>query len=253
MTPTTWVLSRSGRRAFSALLPLAVLAQISNSPQSFKVVLATGDANLWITSPNCTGCNPDAPDFNSAASDTLEVAHNSSGQPVRVTISYGSDSVAGDLVRDTVAMGGFQVQLQPWLRIDQITPGLQSGSASGLLGLAFEALSDTGATPFWQTLADSGRLATPEMSFWFTRLIGDPNASGEEFGGIFTLGGRNQTLYTGDVEFLPLVTINGRKTYWIVNVSGAYLIRPCFVLSSLLPTLLNVRDESQWKGHRLAA
>jgi len=85
------------------------------------------------------------------------------------------------------------------------------------------------------------------MSFWFTRFIDDPNASREEFGGIFTLGGRNQTLYTGDVEFLPLVTINGQKTYWLLNVLGAYLIRPCLVLGSLLPTRLNLRDESQWK------
>jgi len=82
------------------------------------------------------------------------------------------------------------------------------------------------------------------MSFWFTRLIGDPNASTEAFGGIFTLGGRNQTSYVGDVEFLPLVTIGGRKTYWLINVSGAYLVPPCLMLGSLLPTRLNLRDEN---------
>ena len=207
---------------------------------------------MWISGSGCAACSPDAPDFDSAASDTLEVAHNSTGQPVRVTISYGSNSVAGDLVRDTVAMGGFQVKLQPWLRVDQITAGFETDSASGVFGLAFEALADTGATPFWQTLADGGQLAEPEMSFWFTRLIGDPNASGEEFGGIFTLGGRNETLYTGDVEFLPLIILNGRKTYWLLNVSGAYLICPCLVLDSLLPTRIDPRDESQWKGHPLA-
>jgi len=149
-------------------------------------------------------------------------------------------------------MGGFQVKLQPWLRVDQISPNLVRGTTSGVLGLGFDALAEIGATPFWETLADSGQLATPEMSFWFTRLNGDPNASGEEFGGIFTLGGRNQTMYTGDVEFYPLVTIGGRKTYWLLNVSGAFLIRPCIVLGSL-PTRLNLRGESQWKGHRLAA
>ena len=146
-------------------------------------------------------------------------------------------------------MGGFQVKLQPWLRVDQITGSQEDGSTSGLLGLAFEALADVGATPFWQTLADSGQLGSPEMSFWLTRLIGDPNASTEEFGGIFTLGGRNQSLYTGDVEFSPLVTINGRKTYWLVGVSGVYLIRPRPVPGSFLPICLNIRVESQWKGH----
>ena len=198
---------------------------------------------MWIAGPTCAACSPDAPEFNNAASDTLEVAHNSTGQPVRVTIHIGSDSVAGDLVRDTVAMGGFQVKLQPWLRVDQISPGLVRGSTSGVLGLAFEGLSDIEAPPFWQTLADGGQLGSPEMSFWFTRLS-DPNASTEEFGGIFTLGGRNQTLYTGDVEFLPLVTLSGQKVYWLVNVSGAYLILPCLVIGSLLLTRLGLRGES---------
>ena len=140
-TPLTRVLSRSGRRAFSALVFSELLAQISNSPQSFKVILATGTGDLWISSPSCAACSPDAPDFNSDASDTLEIAHNSSGQPVRVTLSYGSNSVAGDLVRDIVAMGGFQVKLQPWLRVDQSSPNLVRGSPSGILGLAFDALA----------------------------------------------------------------------------------------------------------------
>jgi len=135
-TPATWVLSRLGRRAFSALILLVVLAQLSNSPQTFKVVLVTGDANLWISSPSCAACSPDAPDFNSDASDTLEIAHNSTGQPVRVTLSYGSNSVAGEIVRDTVAMGGFQVKLQPWLRVDQSSPNFVHDSTSGILGLA---------------------------------------------------------------------------------------------------------------------
>ena len=229
------MLSRSGRRAFKALIIFSAPNSTSNSPQSLNVILATGTGDLWVSSPSCAACSPDAPDFNSVASDTLEIAHNSTGQTVRVTLSYGSDFVAGDLVRDTVAMGGFQVKLQPWLRVDQITPNLVRGSTSGVLGLAFEALADTGGTPFWQVLADGGLLAAPEMSFWFTRLIGDPDASGEEFGGIFTLGGRNQTLYTGDVEFSPLVTVGGRKTYWLINVLGVYLTRAVLCTSICCP------------------
>ena len=124
-------------------------------------------------------------------------------------------------------MGGFQVQRQPWLLVDQTSASLSSNA--GIMGLAFDTIANTGATPFWQTLATTNQLTTPEMSFWFTRLLDDATAQEEEFGGIFTLGGQNKTLYTGDVEFLPLVTNVGRQTYWLLNVSGMFLI--CTVLS----------------------
>ena len=147
-------------------------------------------------------------------------------------------------------MGPFQIENQPWMLVDQADANLVTGSAAGVLGLGFDTLSATKSTPFWQALADSGTLAAPEMSFWFTRLIGDSDASAEEFGGIFTLGGRNQTLYTGDVEFLPLVSVSGRKTWWYLDVSGNSLL-PCIWI--FVPTRLNSRGYRQRKEGRLAA
>jgi len=119
-------------------------------------------------------------------------------------------------------MGGFQVQRQSWLLVDQTSANLLDGSNAGILGLAFATIANTGATPFWQALAQGNLLSSPEMSFWFTRLLGDQSANTEDFGGIFTLGGQNQTLYTGDIEFLPLVTSAGRQTYWLLSVSGTH-------------------------------
>jgi len=184
---------------------------------------------LWVTSQGCTTCTQGTPNFDSAASSTFERGSDGTGQPVRVTITYGSGSVAGDLVRDTVAMSGFQVTPQAWLLVDQTSASLLDGSNAGILGLAFETIANTGATPFWQTLAQGGQLTTPEMSFWFTRFLNDQTAQEEEFGGIFTLGGQNQTLYQGDVEFLPLVTNVGRETYWLLDVSGTYPICLCLM------------------------
>jgi len=117
-------------------------------------------------------------------------------------------------------MSGFQVQRQPWLLVDQTTSNLLSGTNAGILGLAFDTIANTGATPFWQTLAQTNQFTTPEMSFWLNRLLNVQNAQNEQFGGVFTLGGQNQTLYQGDVEFLPLVTNVGRQTYWLLTVSA---------------------------------
>ena len=184
---------------------------------------------MWVTGTGCTTCTRGTPNFNSGASSTFQAAKDNSGQPVRVTITYGSGAVAGDLVRDTVAMGGFQVQRQTWLLVDQTSASLLDGSNAGIMGLAFDTIANTGAPPFWQTLATGNQLTTPEMSFWFTRQLDNPSAQEEEFGGIFTLGGQNKTLYTGDVDFLPLVTNVGRQTYWLLNVSGMFQICTCLV------------------------
>lgn len=208
----------------------ALPTQISNSPQSFNVVLDTGSSDLWVTDSGCTACTPGTPSFKTATSTSFQRGQDSTGQPVRVTITYGSGNVAGELVRDTVTMGGFQVQRQPWLLVDQTSASLLDGSDAGILGLAFSTIANTGSTPFWQSLAQGGQFSTPEMSFWLTRLLNNNNAQPEDFGGVFTLGGQNKTLYKGDVEFLPLVTSAGRQTYWLLTVSGTHL-DPCFDFS----------------------
>ena len=200
------------------------LLEISNSPQPFNIYLTTDMSDLWVTSSACSNCSR-TPGFSNASSSTFQATQDSAGQPVRVMLNYSTGIVAGDLVQDTVAMGSFQLPHQPWLLVDQTPAGLLTGSSTGFMGLAFDTVTNLGVTPFWQALASAGLLATPEMSLWLTRLLGDQNAQVEDFGGIFTLGGQNQSLYTGDVEFLPLVTNAGRKTYWILNVSGTHPIR----------------------------
>jgi len=191
--------------------------QFQNSPQSFRVILATGSAFFWVTSGKCTTCAQSVAHFNDAASSTFQIVKDSAGQQVPYAITYAGGGAKGYLVRDTVAMGGFQVQNLSWFLIDNVN--LQ-GSDAGVMGLAFDTGAALGITPFWQTLMDGDKTTTPEMSFWLARRSGDPNIQGEEFGGIFTLGGRNQTLYTGKVEFRPLVTVADQQTYWLLNVSS---------------------------------
>ena len=198
------------------------MIQLPNSPQTFNVVLDTGSSDLWVTGKGCTSCTTGTPSFDYNASSTLQIGQDSTGQPVSVSITYGSGAVGGYLVRDTVSMGGFQVQRQPWLLVDQTSSDLLDGTNAGIMGLAFDTIANTASTPFWQTLASTNQFSTPEMSFWITRELNDTSAPKETFGGVFTLGGQNQTLYQGDVEFLPLVTNVGKPTYWLLNVTGPY-------------------------------
>lgn len=144
-------------------------------------------------------------------------------------------------------MGGFQVSNQPWLLVDQTSSGLLDGTNAGIMGLAFDTIANTAATPFWQTLASGNKFSTPEMSFWITREIDNPNAATETFGGVFTLGGQNQTLYQGDIEFLPLVTNVGKPTYWLLNVSCMHkvpFLHTCLVSSICMIKAVTVNGKS---------
>lgn len=142
------------------------------------------------------------------------------GQSQSVTITYGSGSVRGTLASDTVSMGGFTVNPQTFLVVNQVSSQLLSGNVSGIIGLAFEALASTQATPFWQALANDGQLSSPEMAFWLTRFVDDPQAQNEEPGGEFTLGGTNSSLFKGDIEFQSLQTASGSPTFWLLSVTG---------------------------------
>jgi len=55
------------------------------------------------------------------------------------------------------------------------------------------------------------------MSFWLSREIDNPKAVQQTFGGIFTLGGTNDTLYTGDIEFLQIPVQT--PSFWSLGLS----------------------------------
>lgn len=118
-------------------------------------------------------------------------------------------------------MGGFTNSKQTMLVATQMSSGLLDGQASGIMGLAFEALASTESTPLWQVLLNNNQLASPEMSFWLTREIDNRNAKELEFGGEFTLGGTNSTLFTGDIEFINMPSLR-TQTFWLLTMTGKF-------------------------------
>lgn len=105
------------------------------------------------------------------------------------SITYGSGAAEGSLAQDTVQMAGFSVSNQVFgmlivmpladlmsdVRLtavcDQITQGLLNSPVSGLIGLAFQTIASSGATPFWQTLVENGAWDQSLMSFQLTRSV----------------------------------------------------------------------------------
>jgi cathepsin D len=84
-------------------------------------------------------------------------------------IVYGSGQATGALGQDVIEMAGFSVSNQVFGVCDAISQGLLSNPVSGLVGLAWQQIANSGAVPFWQTLAGSGQWDQPLMAFQLTR------------------------------------------------------------------------------------
>ena len=103
--------------------------------------------------------------------------------------------------------------------VTQISSNLLTAPVSGLMGLGFSTIASSGATPFWEALANSdGTLDQPLMAFQLTRFVDDAQAQQLEPGGTFNLGSTNSSLFTGSIDYQSIPS--GQEGYWIQELTG---------------------------------
>lgn len=103
--------------------------------------------------------------------------------------------------------------------VSEVSTGLLAPPASGLMGLAWQQIASSGATPFWEALANAnGALTEPLMAFQLTRYGNDSQAQELEPGGTFNIGSTNSSLYTGDIDYQDIP--DGQVGYWLQQLSG---------------------------------
>ncbi|GJJ11469.1 hypothetical protein Clacol_005702 [Clathrus columnatus] len=192
---------------------------VGTPPVSFNVILDTGSSDLWLVGDdgNCDICDDNgggdgSGGFTASASSTFR----NLSEPFRIT--YGSGEATGTLGQDIVTMAGFQVNGQTFAVCNDMSSNLLFEPVMGLMGLAFQSIATSRAYPFWQTLAQAGALTESLFSFFLTRFAGDTHAGSDEPGGSFTLGATNSSLYTGEIEYLPLP--EGLESYWILTLDS---------------------------------
>ncbi|KDQ07158.1 hypothetical protein BOTBODRAFT_70522 [Botryobasidium botryosum FD-172 SS1] len=185
------------------------LLAIGTPPQQFSVVLDTGSSDLWVASTSCVQCT-------SIISNFFDPARSTSFADTRanVSIKYGSGQVAGTIGVDTVSMAGYTVTNQSIGVMSQLAGNLVSSTVTGIIGLAFQSLSKIGTPPFWQALVASGKWQQPLMGFYLTRFLNVTGAGTQEYGGEFTMGHLNSSLYTGDIDYVPLPA--KAASYWLI-------------------------------------
>lgn len=106
--------------------------------------------------------------------------------------------------------------------VSQVSANMLTSPVSGILGLGWDTIATSGVKPFWQVLAETdGLLDEPVMAFQLTQFIDDDTARSSEFGGTFTFGAVNSSLYTGEIDYQNIP--DGSAGYWILQMTSECL------------------------------
>ncbi|GEM08460.1 aspartic-type endopeptidase [Rhodotorula toruloides] len=165
--------------------------EIGTPPTSFTIDFDTGSADLWVPGPSVQGY------------DTFDANKSSTAVPTNQTlvISYGDGSnVIGPVYKDTVSVAGLATKGQAFSPVSGM--GVSFAPVDGIMGMAFESLSNIGQKPFFQNLYEQGGVKQNLFSF----ALGDAN-DGELY-----LGGVDDSKHSGLVVYTPVV----QPGYWMV-------------------------------------
>ncbi|BEJ16730.1 hypothetical protein CspHIS471_0601310 [Cutaneotrichosporon sp. HIS471] len=198
--------------------------ELGTPPQTFTVHLDTGSASTYVMTKNCSirACTTNnIPLLDFEASSTFEIWNTTA----RKTLTYGSGFASGEWANDTMAIGPFKVEKQAFLAVHNTDTSYVGTNSSGLLGLGFQPITGAKEVPWWQ--AAMGQWDDKRFGIYLERANLNehpPSTHGNSStgllptpGGMLTLGGVAEELYTGEVNYLPVT----EKRYWMVDFDGA--------------------------------
>ncbi|KAL8283138.1 hypothetical protein RQP46_005916 [Phenoliferia psychrophenolica] len=179
----------------------------------FNVILDTGSSDLLLATSPCTGCLTTTSLYTPSDSST------SVSSSTQFSITYGSGDAAGTLAEDTVSIGGYSVSNQVFAACTTLNE-IVEGKISGLLGLGWESIASSKATPLVEALANNGSLPAQEFGFAFTTYPETTSANKVQAGGTLTIGGTDTSSYTGSINWVDIVQPAG---YWQIPLEGIHV------------------------------
>ncbi|XP_065355820.1 lysosomal aspartic protease-like [Calliphora vicina] len=182
---------------------------IGTPAQEFLVLFDTGSSNLWVPVAPCASGDTACENHNtydpSASSTYVE-----NGEAF--SIAYGSGSLSGYLVEDTVSVEGLAIQSQVFAAATN-EPGntFTYSPFDGILGMGYQTIAQDNVVPPFYNMFSQGLVDTNLFSFYLTRE-GTSND-----GGVLVLGGVDESHYTGDVTYVPVSS----EGYWQFEMTSA--------------------------------
>ncbi|KAF8189112.1 acid protease [Mycena galopus ATCC 62051] len=176
---------------------------VGTPAQKFVIDFDTGSSDLWMPSSSCTSSTCSSKSKYKAASSSTSVKKTGT-----FSIEYGDGStVSGPIYSDTVKVAGITATKQFFSPVTTLSSSFADDPADGILGLAFPAISNLNANPFFVNADSEGAVEANQFGFFLA-------SSGSEL----YLGGTNDQLYTGDIEFNAVDSSGG---FWQATGAAA--------------------------------
>eukprot|EP00743_Colponemidia_sp_Colp-15_P002315 GILK01002510.1.p1 GENE.GILK01002510.1~~GILK01002510.1.p1 ORF type:complete len:415 (+),score=48.30 GILK01002510.1:78-1322(+) len=146
---------------------------IGNPPQEFTMIFDTGSSNVWVPSIKCLShsCQTHRR-YDHMKSSTFQPLLMDSHVPV-FTIRYGTGSIMGELVTDTVTIGNTQVESQVFGSVlEEEGRAFMSSPFSGIVGLGMPSIAVAHSTPLFDHLMQKGVLPKNQFSVYMSNQDG---------------------------------------------------------------------------------
>jgi len=175
---------------------------IGTPAQNFTVIFDTGSSNLWVPSSKCPWTQIACLLHDKYHADRSKT-YKKDGRAFNIT--YGSGSMTGFVSKDTVCISSVCAKGQEFAEATGL-PGITFVAAKfdGILGMAYPTISVDKLEPVFNNFLDQKAIEQPVFAFYLDRNTADPT------GGELTLGGTDQSKYTGPVTWAQIT----RKGYW---------------------------------------
>ncbi|XP_071370936.1 nothepsin [Centroberyx affinis] len=174
--------------------------------QNFSVVFDTGSADLWVPSSYCVS-EACALHQRFKAFESTTFRHDGR----MFGIHYGSGHLLGVMARETLKVAGVTVVNQEFGEA-VYEPGATFVMArfDGVLGMAYPSLAEILGNPVFDNMMSQKAVEQPVFSFYLSRKSGgDPD-------GELLLGGTDEALYSGPINWLPVTA----KGYWQIKMDS---------------------------------
>ncbi|KAA8643177.1 pepsin-like aspartic protease [Aspergillus tanneri] len=182
--------------------------------QSLRLVLDTGSSDLWCNAANSTLCSPkkDPCDMSGSYDPNSSSSYKFVSSKFNITYADGTGA-AGDYVSDTLHIGDTAI------KDFQFGVGYSSSSTEGVLGIGYVSnevqVGRFGEAPYSnlpQAMVRSGLIKSNAYSLWLNDL-------GASTGSIL-FGGVNTEKYRGQLQTLPIQTVNGGYSEFIIALTA---------------------------------
>ncbi|KAF8222084.1 aspartic peptidase A1 [Tricholoma matsutake] len=185
--------------------------QIGTPPQNFVMLMDSGSADMWVGSENCQSQQGGCGNHRFLGAQSSSSFKNSTTQ---FQVTYGTGNVAGNVVRDTLAIAGLTLNAHTFgvANIESVDFASNTVPFDGLIGLAQSFLSNQKTLTPIEALAKAGLVTSAITSFKIPRLA-DKNNTGE-----VTFGGLDNTKFDAQT-LVTLLNVNPNG-FWEAAVDG---------------------------------